>query len=62
LKGKVDSLSTRLNPGNKKFEVNVTIVTKDKLTYDEAEKLHDELRKEYLGKEVIIELSQNILF
>ena len=56
-KGKVDSLSTRLNPGNKKYEVNITIVVKDKLSYDDSEKLHEELRKEYLGKEVDINLS-----
>jgi len=54
LKGKVDSLSTRLNPDNKKYEVNITITVKDKLPYDDSEKLHEELRKEYLGKEVDI--------
>lgn len=57
MKGKVESLSTRLNPGNKQFEVNLTIIVKEKLSYDEGEKLHEELRKEYLGKEVDINLS-----
>jgi len=56
LKGKVESLSTRLNPGNKKYEVNITITIKDKLPYDDSEKLHEELKKEYLGKEVDLEL------
>ena len=54
LKGKVDSLSTRLNPGNKKYEVNITITVKDKLPYVDSEKLHEALREEYLGKEVDI--------
>ena len=57
LKGKVESLSTRLNPDNKKYEVNITITVKDKLPYVDSEKLHEELRKEYLGKEVDINLS-----
>lgn len=55
MKGKVDSVTTKMEPDKKHFEVSLTIIIKDKLNYDNSEKLLDETSKEYLGKEVDIE-------
>jgi len=57
MKGKVDSVTTKLNPGKKQFDVSLTLTIKEKLTYDDSEKLAEELREQYLGKEVDINLN-----
>jgi len=54
-RGKVDSVTTKQNPSNRKFDVSLTITIQDGLNYEESEKLLEELRKEYLDKEVDLE-------
>jgi len=57
MKGKVDSVTTKMSPGKALFNVSLTLTIKEKLTYDDSEKLAVELREQYLGKEVDINLS-----
>lgn len=49
-----------MSPSKAPFNVSLTIIIKEKLTYDDSEKLAGELREQYLGKEVDINLSPTL--
>lgn len=55
LKGKVDSVTTK-QTNKKQFNVSINIIIKEKLTYEDSEKLATEIREQYLGKEADINL------
>ena len=61
MKGKVDSVTTKLTSKKQYYNVSINIILKNKLTYDDSEKLATELREQYLGKEVDINLPPNPL-
>ncbi len=46
-----------MNQNKMQYNVSLTLIVKDKLTYEESEKLAEELREKYLGKEVDLDLS-----
>ena len=46
-----------MSPGKALFNVSLTLTIKEKLTYDDSEKLAVELREQYLGKEADLNLN-----
>lgn len=60
MKGNVESVTTKLSTGRKRInfsEVSITVTIKKNLTYEECERFAEELREEYLGKEVDVDLA-----